>query len=51
MRTLRIEISRGHGWQLRAEGKIPADVANEQITQELQGYAPGADQWCGGGAS
>jgi hypothetical protein len=39
MRTLRIEINRGQGWQLRAEGKIPANVTAEQITQELQGYA------------
>jgi hypothetical protein len=56
MRTLRIEINRGQGWQLRAEGKIPADVTAEQITHELQGYAiqfprRGADRWCGRGAS
>jgi hypothetical protein len=39
MRTLRIEMHRGHGWQLRAEGKIPADVTAEQIAHDLREYA------------
>ena len=39
MRTLRIEMNRGHGWQLRAEGKVPAEVTTEQITRDLQAYA------------
>jgi hypothetical protein len=39
MRTLRIEMNRGHGWQLRAEGRIPAGVTAEQITRDLQAYA------------
>jgi hypothetical protein len=39
MRTLRIEMNRGHGWQLRAEGKIPAEVTAEQIERDLQEYA------------
>jgi hypothetical protein len=39
MRTLRIEMHRGHGWQLRAEGKVPAEVTAEQITRDLQAYA------------
>ena len=39
MRTLRIEMHRGNGWQLRAEGKIPAEVTVEQIQRDLQEYA------------
>ena len=39
MRTLRIEMNRGHGWELRAEGKIPAEVTIEQIRRDLQEYA------------
>ena len=39
MRMLRIEINRGRGWQLRAEGRIPADVTVEQIKRDLQDYA------------
>jgi hypothetical protein len=39
MRTLRIEMNRGHGWELRAEGKIPAEVTDELIRHDLQGYA------------
>jgi hypothetical protein len=39
MRTLRIEMNRGHGWQLRAEGKVPTEVTLEQITRDLQAYA------------
>jgi hypothetical protein len=39
MRTLRIEMHRGRGWELRGEGKIPAEVTVEQITHDLQGYA------------
>ena len=36
MRTLRIEVNRGHGWELRATGKIPADVTAEQIQRDLR---------------
>jgi hypothetical protein len=39
MRTLRIEMHRGHGWELRAEGKIPAEVTTGQIQRDLQEYA------------
>jgi hypothetical protein len=39
MRTLRIEMNRGHGWELRATGKIPADVTVEQIQRDLREYA------------
>jgi hypothetical protein len=39
MRTLRTEMNRGHGWELRAEGKIPAAVTTEQIRRDLQEYA------------
>jgi hypothetical protein len=39
MHTLRIEMNQGHGWQLRAEGKIPAEVTAEQIERNLQDYA------------
>ena len=39
MRTLRIEMNRGHGWELRAAGKIPADVTAEQIQRDLREYA------------
>jgi hypothetical protein len=39
MRTLRIEMHRGDGWQLRAEGKIPADTSVELIRRDLQEYA------------
>jgi hypothetical protein len=39
MRTLRIEMNRGHGWELRAESKIPADTSIELIKRGLQDYA------------
>ena len=39
MRTLRIEMNQGHGWQLRAGGKIPAEITVEQIQRDLQDYA------------
>jgi hypothetical protein len=39
MRTLRIEMHRGHGWELRGEGRIPAGVTPEQIERDLQAYA------------
>ena len=39
MRLLRIEVNRGRGWQLRAEGRIPASVTVEQIKRDLQDYA------------
>jgi hypothetical protein len=39
MRTLRIEMHRGRGWQLRAEGKISVEITTEQIERDLQEYA------------
>jgi hypothetical protein len=39
MRTLRLEMNRGHGWELRAESKIPADTSIELIKRDLQDYA------------
>jgi hypothetical protein len=39
MRTLRIEMNRGRGWELRAEGRIPADITVEQIEHDLHAYA------------
>ena len=39
MRMLRIEMNRGRGWELRAEGRIPADVTLEQIERDLREYA------------
>ena len=39
MRTLRIEMHRGHGWELRATGKIPAEITVEQIERDLREYA------------
>jgi hypothetical protein len=39
MRTLRIEMYRRHGWELRGEGRIPAGVTPEQIERDLQTYA------------
>jgi hypothetical protein len=39
MRTLRIEMNRGHGWELRAAGKIPTGTSVELIRRDLQDYA------------
>ena len=39
MRLLRIEMNRGRGWELRAEGRIPASVTIERIERELEAYA------------
>ena len=39
MRLLRIEMNRGRGWELRAEGRIPADITLEQIKRDLVNYA------------
>jgi hypothetical protein len=39
MRTLRIEMNRGNGWELRGEGKLRAEVTIEQIERDLQEYA------------
>jgi hypothetical protein len=39
MRTLRIEVNRGRGWKLRAEGKVSADTSVQQIARGLQAYA------------
>jgi hypothetical protein len=39
MHRLRIEMKRGRGWKLRAEGKVPAHTSVEQIRHDLQAYA------------
>jgi hypothetical protein len=39
MRLLRIEMNQGQGWELRAEGRIPADITLEQIKRDLVNYA------------
>jgi len=31
MATLRIELDRGYGWQVRGEGEIPADTSLDAI--------------------
>lgn len=31
MTTLRIELDRGFGWQVRGEGEIPADTSIEAV--------------------
>jgi hypothetical protein len=38
-KTLTIELDRGHGWQRRAEGKIPADTSTARIEADLRAYA------------
>jgi hypothetical protein len=38
-RTLTIEMDRGQGWEVRAEGKIPANTTTASITQNLRAYA------------
>jgi hypothetical protein len=39
MRKLRIEVNRGRGWTLRAEGKVSAHTSGQQIARGLQAYA------------
>ena len=39
--TLRIEMDRGRGWELRSEGLIPADTDAARIEQDLRHYAVG----------
>ena len=36
---LRIEMDRGNGWELRAEGPIPADTSQDTINHNLLAYA------------
>jgi hypothetical protein len=38
MAYLRIEIDRGAGWQVRAEGEV-GEVSDDQITDALAAYA------------
>jgi hypothetical protein len=38
-KTLTIEMDRGQGWEVRAEGKIPANTTTASITQNLRAYA------------
>ena len=37
--TLRIEMDRAPGWELRAEGTIPAAVTTDRIERDLAAYA------------
>lgn len=37
--ALRIEMDRGRGWELRAEGRIPAGTDAARIEQDLRAYA------------
>jgi hypothetical protein len=39
MTTLTIELDRGQGWEVRAEGQIPADTSLDRITADLRAYA------------
>jgi hypothetical protein len=39
MTTLRIEMDRGHGWELRAEGPFPAETPTARIEADLRTYA------------
>ena len=39
MSTLRIEINRGDGWRVCAEGEPPAGASIDQITTYLRGLA------------
>lgn len=37
---LRIEMDRGHGWELRAEGNVPAsDISDVGLRAQLRDYA------------
>ena len=39
MTQLRIEIDRGRGWELRAEGPLPAETPTARIEADLRAYA------------
>jgi hypothetical protein len=39
MKTLRIELDRGRGWEVRATGAIPADTSTTRIEADLRAYA------------
>jgi hypothetical protein len=39
MKTLRIELDRGRGWERRTEGTIPADTSTTRIQADLRAYA------------
>jgi hypothetical protein len=39
MKTLTIEMDRGTGWEVRAEGAIPADTSTARIQADLRAYA------------
>jgi hypothetical protein len=41
-KTLRIEMSRGNGWELRAEGTIPDGAGLDDITKTVRRYAEAA---------
>jgi hypothetical protein len=42
-RWLGIEINRGDGWELAAEGEAPEDVELWEITATLRDYAAGGE--------
>jgi hypothetical protein len=37
--TLRIEMDRGRGWELRAEGEIPTSTTLGRLEADLRAYA------------
>jgi hypothetical protein len=39
MTTLTIEMDRGRGWEVRAEGAIPSDTPTARIEADLRAYA------------
>lgn len=39
MATLRIELDRGYGWQVRAEGEVPDTTTVEQVRDQAERMA------------
>jgi hypothetical protein len=39
MATLKIELDRGHGWQVRAEGEVPENTTVEQVRAQAERLA------------
>jgi hypothetical protein len=39
MATLRIELDRGYGWQVRAEGEVPENTTVEQVRAQTERLA------------
>lgn len=38
MATLRIEMDRGMGWEVRGEGQVPDDITDERVREEVDRY-------------